>query len=193
MSRHDLVKSIIQPIKNGIFVEIGTHTGDFADFILGNSKDSVLYCVDPYLSYSDYNDAINNVTGDSLYNGTYHRLKSAYGDRVIFVRKLSADAVKYIPNDIDFLYIDGNHQSAYVRNDLELYYPKVKAGCTIIGDDAIDVDESLRNENGDVRVDWSPGSYGHYGVIKAFREFASSKNITGTITGTQYQLQKPLH
>ena len=190
MSRHDLVKSVIETIENGIFVEIGTHTGDFAHHILSNSTNSILYCVDPYLSYTDYDDAINDVTVDSFYQTTYNRLKSMYGDRVIFVRKLSGDAVKYIPNDIDFLYIDGNHRCSYVRNDLELYYPKVKLGGVIIGDDAVDVDESARNENGDVLITWSPGCYGHYGVIKAFREFCADKTIDGTIIRNQYQIKK---
>lgn len=192
MNRYDLVKGIIEPIENGIFVEIGTHTGEFAEYILQNSKKSILYCVDPYLSYIDYDDAINNITGDSLYRSTYDRLKSSYGNRVIFVRKLSKDAICDIPDHIDFLYIDGNHRYTYVQNDLELYYPKVKSGCYVIGDDAVDVDDSQRNANGDVRVDWAPMCYGHYGVVKAFREFAFSKNITGKIIGNQYQLQKPL-
>jgi hypothetical protein len=76
-----------------------------------------------------------------------------------------------------------------VRNDLELYYPKVKKGGIIIGDDAVDVDDTVRNENGDVLITWFPGHYGHYGVIKAFREFCADKAIDGTIIGTQYQIK----
>jgi len=50
MRREELVKQIISPIENGIFVEIGTHCGSFADFILENNKSSKLYCVDPYIT-----------------------------------------------------------------------------------------------------------------------------------------------
>lgn len=74
MNRFDLVKNIVGNIQNGIFVEIGTHTGDFANHILENSSNSVLYCIDPYTSYENYDDAINNVTGDKLFNATYDRL-----------------------------------------------------------------------------------------------------------------------
>lgn len=190
MERHSLVKGIVENIENGIFVEIGTHNGDFADHILRCSKNSKLYCIDPYISYSDYDDAINNTVGDSTYNATYSRLTSKYGDRVQMIRKFSEDAVKDVPDTIDFLYIDGNHQYKYVRKDLELYYPKVKMNRYIVGDDAIDINDSDRNENGDILRNWAPGSYGHYGVVKAFREFSDKHMLVGEIQAHQYILYK---
>jgi hypothetical protein len=188
MNRSDLVKNIIEKIQNGVFVEIGTHEGEFSDFILKNSSNSILYCIDPYISYNDYDDAINNITGDNLYNNTYARLKNKYGERVIFIRKFSKDAINDIPNEIDFLYIDGNHRYKYVLEDLELFYKKVKKNCCIIGDDAVDTDDLKRNENGDVLITWCPGCYGHYGVIKAFNEFCKNNNLNGEIINNQYKI-----
>lgn len=190
MSKCSIVENIIKHIPNGVFVEIGTHTGDFANFILENSSNSTLYCIDPYISYDNYDDAINNVTGDNLYNQTYNTLKSKYGDRINFIRKFSEEAVNDIPDEIDFLYIDGNHRYTYVYKDLELYYRKVKKNCFIIGDDAVDTNDSIRNKNGDVLINWGPGCYGHYGVIKAFNEFCSNNNLLGTILYKQFILQK---
>jgi predicted O-methyltransferase YrrM len=190
MTRYTLVKSIISNIQNGIFVEIGTHSGDFANFILENSKNSILYCIDPYTSYNNYDDAINSTTGDDLYNKTYNILKNKYGDRVKFIRKFSEEAINDIPDNIDFLYIDGNHRYTYVYKDLDLYYPKVKKDCFIIGDDAVDIDDTQRNENGDVLITWGPGCYGNYGVIKAFREFCENNNISGDIIYNQYKIIK---
>ena len=187
MNRYDLVKSYIEKIENGIFVEIGTHQGYFADFLLSNSKNSILYCVDPYVFYEDYDDAINFVTGDILFNEVSDRLKTKYGERVIFVRKFSQNAVNDIPNEIDFLYIDGNHQYSYVLKDLELFFPKLKSNGVIIGDDAVDLDTYTRNENGDVFISWAPNSYGHYGVIKAFQEFCEKNKIKNEqCIGNQY-------
>ena len=131
------------------------------------------------------------ITGDILYENVYKRLENKYGKRVIFIRKLSTQAVDSIPNNIDFLYIDGNHKYTYVYKDLELYYPKVKSNCYIIGDDAVDTDESKRNENGDVYIDWGgPQCYGQYGVIKAFNEFILKEKIEGQIIGNQYVIKK---
>jgi hypothetical protein len=190
MDRFSLVKNIVEKIENGIFLEIGTHTGNFADHILSNSTNSILYCLDPYISYDKYDDAINDITGDTLYNETYNRLKTKFGDRVKFIRKFSEEAQNDVPDNIDFLYIDGNHRYEYAYKDLELYFPKVKNNCYIIGDDAVDTDDSIRNENGDVLINWGPGSFGHYGVIKAFREFISNNNLSGDIIGDQYVIQK---
>ena len=161
MDRYTLVKDIIQKITNGVFVEIGTHVGDFADFILENSVQSTLYCIDPYTSYND---------------------------RVIFIRKFSTDAINDIPNEIDFLYIDGNHRYSYVLKDLIGFYPKVKKNGCIVGDDAVDTDNFTRNENGDVLITWSPGCFGNYGVIKAFNEFCKNNNLNGVIIGNQYKI-----
>ena len=190
MNRDTLVKNIVEKIENGVFVEIGTFQGGFAEFILENNKTCTLYCIDPYISYTEYDDGMKNIVGDTLYNETYKKLKSKFGDRVIFIRKFSEDAVHDIPDLIDFLYIDGNHRYVYTYKDLELYFPKVKNGCFIIGDDAVDHNESARNENGDVLITYYPGCYGHYGVIKAFREFIQKNNLRGEIFGNQFVIKK---
>lgn len=191
MDRFSIVKAIISKIENGVFVEIGTAKGDFADFILENSINSTLYCIDPYLSYTDYDDSLNTQIGDNYFYKTYDRLKSKYGDRVQFIRKFSQDALNDIPNNIDFLYIDGNHRFEYVSKELELYYPKVKSNNYIIGDDAVDLDDSLRNKNGDILINWDENNHGHYGVVKAFREFIEKNNLYGEITAMQCILRKP--
>lgn len=192
MNRKDLVRSIVSNIKNGVFVEIGTFMGDFADHILASSENSTLYCIDPYISYSAYSgDSTNNETGDKVFLEVRARLQNKYGDRVIFIRDFSDDVIDRIPDDIDFLYIDGNHSYKYVYNDLKNYYKKVKPNHYIVGDDAVDTDETKRDSNGDVYIQWNGGAYGHYGVVKAFNQYIKEKNISGTIIGNQYCIQKP--
>jgi len=176
MDKFNIIQNFIQQIQNGIFVEIGTFEGELADFILQNSTNSKLYCIDPYVSYEEYNDTMNTIVGDYTYSVTYNKLKNKYGERIQFIRKFSKDAVNDIPNQIDFLYIDGNHSYQYVFNDLQLFYNKVKNNCYIIGDDAIDIDNTKRNSNGDILKVWCKGCYGHYGVVKAFDEFCSINN-----------------
>lgn len=190
MDRLSLVKQVISQKENGVFVEIGTHEGQFAEFILENSINTTLYCIDPYINYSDYEDAINNITGDQLYISVYNKLKNKFGNRIIFIRKFSSDAVDFIPDKIDFLYIDDNHQYKYVKEDLLNYYNKVKSDGYIIGDDAVDTEDRNRNSNGDVFIEWSPGCFGNYGVIKAFREFFSDKTDDNLVIGNQYFVKR---
>jgi predicted O-methyltransferase YrrM len=189
MNRIELMQSIVSNIDGGLFVEIGTDSGYFAEKILEANKKCTLICIDPYISYNNYFDSINNVTGDNLFNNTKKKLINKFGERVIFIREFSEKAINLIENDIDFLYIDGNHQYNYVYNDLKLYYPKVKNNGYIIGDDAIDIDESKRVNN-DIYVKWGDNCYGKYGVIKAFNDYFLNKNDNKYIIGNQYVVHK---
>jgi len=190
MERIELLKEIVCNPERKIFVEIGTDFGRLTEQILEMNKNITVYCVDPYLSYSDYEDTINEKTGDCVYFNTKKRLEERFGDRVIFIRKKSEDAVHDIPDNIDILYIDGNHKYSYVIKELELYWPKIKESGYIIGDDAIDTDEENRNDEKNVVINYWDCS-GHYGVIYAFREFILENDIiSAELVGTQFKIKK---
>ena len=86
-----------------------------------------------------------------------------------------------------FLLLRYNSQN----QDLEKWYPKVRSGGVIIGDDAVDTDESQRNSENNVFINWGyQNCYGNYGVIKAFRDFVIGKNCKNFIIGNQYIILK---
>ena len=174
---------------DGLYVEIGTDRGGSALHILTHTPCKKLYCVDPYIQYDDYRDAINNVTGDSLFNAT-RTLLAPFGDRVEMVRDFSDNAVTQIPDNLDLVYIDGNHASKFVYNDLKLWYPKVRPGGVIIGDDLVDLSDDTRDENGDVRIVWAPYCFGFYGVFHALKKFTSEMGITYELSGKQFLIRK---
>lgn len=59
-----------------------------------------------------------------------------FNNRVEFIRKSSIDASKnFKDNSIDAIFIDANHEFKYVLEDLYAYWPKVKSGGIIAGDD----------------------------------------------------------
>src|SRR4030042_1249650 len=59
-------------------------------------------------------------------------------NRVIIIRKKSEEAISILEdNSLDFLYIDGNHKKEFIKKDLELYFPKIKIGGFIGGDDYV--------------------------------------------------------
>ena len=186
MSRFDLFEPIIKDlsIKNtkSIFVEIGTDKGDFAEFLLTKSSCSKLICIDPYLKYEGYIDAMNERTGDVLFDQTKSRF-AKYENRIVFIRKFSYSASNEVTDQVDFVYVDGNHSYKYVFQDLLTWYPKIKSGGILAGDDIYDFDDSLRNKEGDVHIEWGPGNYGDYGVLKALRDFKQ-------ITGVDYEIFK---
>jgi predicted O-methyltransferase YrrM len=56
--------------------------------------------------------------------------------QVVIHRQKSEETVKnFTKNYFDWVFVDGDHSYEYVKKDLELYYPKVKPGGIIAGDD----------------------------------------------------------
>jgi len=114
-------------------VEIGVHYGINAFAILNTLSIKKLYLVDPYMTYPEYLD-IKNPFG---YNAERHadNLLFPFTDKIIKIKKFSSEAVEEIPDNIDFVYIDGNHAYEYCYKDIMLYYPKIKKGGVIGGHD----------------------------------------------------------
>ncbi len=192
-NRFELISNNINNIYFGKFLEIGCCHGTLSEYILKNHDNCFLYCVDPYLNYTDYDDACKNEVGDYLYNSTKNRLNSLFPNRTHIIRKFSNAASNDITDELDFIYIDGNHKCEYVLEDLNIWYDKLKIGGTIICDDAVDLNDNLRDENGDIYIDWGNNSFGKYGVVQACKIFTNKKNIPYFIFKNQIIIHKPIY
>lgn len=137
-----------------IGVEIGVAEGLNAQSILETLQMEKLYLVDPYTAF---------VMNGKLYKGHVRRFSEAkqrlsrFADRIKFIRKTSVKAASDIPDNLDFVYIDGNHSYDFVKEDIRLYYPKVKVGGVLGGHDFINVNFT--------------------GVNKAVREFTDQNDL----------------
>ena len=87
----------------------------------------------------------------------------------------------FADNSLDFVYIDGNHKYEYVLQDLNLWYPKVKQGGYLMGDDYLGYDKEWWYKSGDGKKDKilkKDGKVlGHFGVNSAVNEFTLDKGI----------------
>jgi hypothetical protein len=128
--------------KNMVGVEIGSESGVNALSILQNLDISVLYLIDVYDTYIDdrYIDPIghgvlcSSEVGRSCYSSALNNLKG-YESKIIWRVGKSSEVAKDINEPLDFVYIDGNHRYEYVKEDIEVYYPKIKLGGVIGGHD----------------------------------------------------------
>ena len=116
--------------------EIGVAFGTQSIAVLENSRIEKWYGCDPYHVYSD--PAFKKVSQpewDILHAMVKRRL-AAYGRRSHLIRKPSASAVEEF-QDATFciVYIDGLHTYEAVKQDLTFWYPKVRGGGFIVGDD----------------------------------------------------------
>jgi hypothetical protein len=123
--------------KDLVGVEIGTYAGLNALNMLQNLDIKKLYLIDPYKMY----DGLEVVKGTSSSEefdrakAKAHSLLLPYADKIVWIEKKSEDAVKFINEPLDFVYIDGNHEYPWVKKDLELYYSLVKDGGLVAGHD----------------------------------------------------------
>ena len=123
-------------------IEIGTASGLWTEYVLRNYKNCMVYTIDPYKHFpgqsyeagkpQSWHDKIC-ASADKKFlkhgpeNGTYNNL--------VRIFKTSEDALPYLPDMVDVVYIDGNHQEEFVRFDIENYYPKVRKGGLFAGHD----------------------------------------------------------
>lgn len=115
--------------KDLVGVEIGVNQAVNAVNILENLDIKKLYLVDPYIAYEHYTQE----KVDGWKKVAYNNLEK-YKDKIELIEKKSIEAINFIPNNLDFVYIDGDHQYKSVWKDLNFYFDKIKKGGLLCGD-----------------------------------------------------------
>ena len=130
ISRDDLAKLFAElKFKKG--AEIGVERGIYSEVLCRSNPNLTLYCIDPWKAYKGYIEHTTQKTLDEIYEDALDRLKN-YSCQII--RDFSENAYKKFDNgSLDFVYIDGNHDAAHVKQDIKLWIPKVKRGGIISG------------------------------------------------------------
>jgi hypothetical protein len=176
---------------DSICVEIGTWEGDFSYDILLHTTLKKLYCIDPYKHFNDgeYPDNMNDRSQqewDEKFAKVQKRFEP-FGDRVELMRMSSLEASSQFQDEsIDYIYIDGNHEYKAVLTDILAWFPKVKKGGILCGDDIVSTDISEHDADGNVTRIWKPGCGGKYGTYKALLDAQELLGFGYTIYGTQF-------
>ena len=91
----------------------------------------------------------------------------------------------YVP---DAIYIDANHTYEAAKQDIELWYPKVRKGGMICGHDYLPKHLFENRNDKDIPIYFSDsGVYaGMFGVNGAVDEFTEECSLEVKISGTQY-------
>tara|TARA_A100001011_G_C14303001_1_gene841716 strand:+ start:584 stop:1192 length:609 start_codon:yes stop_codon:yes gene_type:complete len=133
--RHNITKFLNKLCPNGVGAEIGVKEGDFSKILLSGWHGCKLYLIDPWENQDKniYDEDIHDHESD--YHKTQYNLRDFSG-RYEIIRQYSNDAHSHFAkNSLDFIYVDGNHSYEGVKSDLELFYPKLKYGGVMMGDD----------------------------------------------------------
>lgn len=167
-----------------VCAEIGVHEGDFSEQILSTIEPERLHLIDPWRheegpSFQESRYGNLGPEGQDVMDARYRQVLERFGTqvregKVEIHRKLSDVAAADFERDyFDWVYIDGNHLYKHVKRDLELYYPKVKAGGYLAGDD------------------YGVQGWWENGVQNAVDEFVSQKpNTTLEVRSSQFLIRK---
>eukprot|EP00040_Diaphanoeca_grandis_P038783 m.257332 g.257332 ORF g.257332 m.257332 type:complete len:269 (+) comp35183_c0_seq1:88-894(+) len=129
---------------NSVGCEIGVWKGEFTEVLVDICKPSTLHLIDPWRHFGEYKDAWfggqcedGQKSMDAIFESVRAKFpKEEASGKVVFHRGMSEEVDSEIPDgSLDWVYVDGNHMYEFVKKDLELYYPKVRKGGIIFGDD----------------------------------------------------------
>lgn len=120
------------------YVEIGAWKGRSAAFmateILNSGKRVKFGVIDTWGGSSEHSNNIV-VVNDTLYDIFINNMKPVIG-HFYPIKMNSIDASKlYEDNSLDFILIDASHEYEDVKSDILHWYPKLKHGGMIAGDD----------------------------------------------------------
>jgi hypothetical protein len=168
--------------KHGVGAEVGTWKGDFAAWLLRRANPTRLHLIDPWESRPDpaYADARygdrkpgSQERLDAIYDSVCQRFASEISDgRVLIHRSRALDAVGGLES-LDWAYLDGDHTYEAVKAELERFYPLIRPGGALAGDDS-------------GRAGWWED-----GVRRAVDEFAAAREGQLTVVGDQFLIVKP--
>jgi len=141
-------------------IEIGIWNGGNAEAVLGHIYPKKYYMIDPYKESREY---IGDQYTQKKFDEAYDAMSKFFNEfsNVVIMKMTSFEASKIVPNNLDFVYIDGAHDYNNNMLDLEIWYPKVRIGGIIGGDDYVipSVIEAVRDFGTDHGLKFEIASY----------------------------------
>lgn len=127
--------------RHSVGAEIGVYKGEFSALVKKRLKPRELHLIDPWKCREDsvYRSGWYGAdkTSQTEMDAICEAVRSRFvGNGTQLHRMTSAEAVTQFPNRyFDWVYVDGDHQYGAVKQDLELYLPKLKPSGFLCGDD----------------------------------------------------------
>ncbi|MGF1472416.1 MAG: sulfotransferase domain-containing protein [Rubrobacteraceae bacterium] len=167
--------------ESSVCAEIGVDEGDFSRRILRATRPKKLHLIDPWEHQEEYPHSRYGglgPDGQAAMDKKSQRVRDRLAGQVekgnVVLHRLSSDRASslFADDSLDWLYLDANHLYEFVKRDLELYYPKIKPGGYLCGDD------------------YGVKGWWHGGVTKAVDEFVEEKALQLEVKATQFIIQK---
>jgi len=149
-NRIELTNLFREKYKTGKGVEVGTERGNYAVEIVKQYKGQLI-CVDFWQEKDIFEEAERKL----LFRG------------VKMIKKTSLEAVNdFEDGSLDFVYIDADHHYEHAKQDIEIWFKKVRRGGVVSGHDYC--------------------QHLDFGVIQAVDEFCKQKGYKLSLTESDY-------
>jgi predicted O-methyltransferase YrrM len=160
-----------------VAAELGVQRGYFASHMLANWPSCTkYYLIDVWKKLSNYFDEANVEIDlqEKMFEETKETLQP-WAHKTTFLRMLTSEAVNYIDdNMLDFVHVDARHDFCGCKNDIDLYWPKIRPGSILAGHDFLYAHEVTDGQNWAVCGD---GSNNSGAVRDAVEDFAKLNNL----------------
>lgn len=124
-------KHAIAPQKT---IEVGVFEGQFSLWLLDNYASITHHVgIDSYRGNYEVDDTVMDIAYDRFLNNLDN---CRHKHKFEFHRDTSLNALKSLSGEFDFIYVDGDHTSSAVLEDLVLSFALLKPGGVILCDDA---------------------------------------------------------
>ncbi len=155
-----LVKELIKP--GSVGAEIGVYRGGFSRQIYDHCKPSMLYCIDAWEKYPEYDkDSICHENQDDNWQATKNEMADAIkSGKCNVIRGRSHPVSLTWDKHLDFLFLDSNHSYEFVIADLRDWSRFIKLGGVIMCHDFTETSAGAISMN--------------FGVVRAVNEFVAS-------------------
>ena len=113
--------------------EIGVWAGGYSETLCKANPSMKLFSIDPWRAYRGYREVTSQKRADKHYQEAVERLEPY---NCVIMRDFSMNAVEaFDDNELDFVYIDGNHDFKNVAMDIVEWSKVVRPGGIVAGHD----------------------------------------------------------
>lgn len=130
------ILSIIYQIKIKVIVEIGVFRGKNAAILREEFPHAHLYLIDPWASSNTYLYSGTAVSKEQeVFDEAYERVKTLFAEdpNVTLIKKTAEEAAPELPDHLDLVFIDANHDYNVVKNQILTWRKKVRPGGILSG------------------------------------------------------------
>jgi hypothetical protein len=119
-------------------VEIGVNKGETSQLLRHLFPDANLYLIDSWKLTSTYDCSGTPISRKNKhYENAYQHVTTLFekDSQVTILRMPSLEGTRHVPDDLDLVFIDANHEYTEVRKDIQSWLPKVRPGGLLAGHD----------------------------------------------------------